>query len=127
MVENVQQKCSEGDMERVVKKEAKEEKEEEEIDVEEEQQDTQEPHVPPPAQVNMECQTEKSSLTDSKHGSSFQKEEPVPPERSSEKEESGERKQTFRMMKQLQKRNLPQDFTMVKTSLETRMIQFFEN
>ena len=92
MVENVQQKCSEGDMERVVKKEAKEEKEEEEIDVEEEQQDTQEPHVPPPAQVNMECQTEESSLTDSKHGSSFQKEEPVPPERSSEKEESGEKK-----------------------------------
>ena len=79
-------------MERVVKKEAKEEKEEEEIDLEEEQQDTQEPHVLPPAQVNMECQTEESSLTDSKHGSSFQKEEPVPPERSSEKEESGEKK-----------------------------------
>ena len=85
---NVQRKI----MERVVKKEAKDEKKEEEIHVEEQQQDTQEPHVPPPAQVNMECQTEESSLTDSKHGSSFQKEEPVPPERSSEKEESGEKK-----------------------------------
>ena len=70
-------------MERIAKQEAKEEKEEEEIDVEEEQQDTQEPHVPPPAQVNIQCQTEESSLTDSKHGSSSKKEEPVPPECSS--------------------------------------------
>ena len=43
------------------------------------------------------------------------------------KRNQGKRRQTFRMMKQLQKKNLPQDFTMVKTSLETRMIQFFGN
>ena len=92
--------------ERVVKDEAKQE-EEEEIEVEDEQQDTQEPHVLP--------------------GSSSEKEEPVPPERSSEKEESGERKQTSRMMKQLLRKNLLKDFTMVKISLETKMIQFFES
>ena len=87
--QNVQRKI----MERVVKNEAKEEQDEEEVEVEEEeQQDTQEPHVPPPAQVNMECQTGESLSTDSKHGSSFKKEEPVPPEYSSEKEESGEKK-----------------------------------
>ena len=85
---NVQKKI----MERVVKQEAKEEQEEEEVEVEEEQRDTQEPHVPPPAQVNMECQTDESSLTDSKPGSSSKKEEPVPPEGSSKKEESGEKK-----------------------------------
>jgi hypothetical protein len=84
---NVQKKI----MERVVKQEAKEEQEEEEVEVEEEQRDTQEPHVPPPAQVNMECQTDESSLTDSKPGSSSKKEEPVPPEGSSKKEESGEK------------------------------------
>ena len=114
-------------MERVVKQEAKEEQEEEEVEVEEEQRDTQEPHVPPPAQVNMECQTDESSLTDSKPGSSSKKEEPVPPEGSSKKEESGERKQTFSMMTRLQKRNLSKELTMVMTSLETKMIQFFAN
>ena len=41
------------------------------------------------------------------------------------KRNQGKRKQTFNMMIQLQKKNLPQDVTMVKTSLETRMIQFF--
>ena len=95
--------------ERVVEKEAKEEeeKEEEEIDVEEEQQDTQKPHVPP--------------------GSSSEKEEPVPPEPSSEKEESGGRKTDIQNDETAPEKNLPQDFSMVKTSLETRMIQFFEN
>ena len=65
---NVQRKIKE----RVVEKEAKEEEEEEIVAEEEEEQDTQEPHVPP--------------------GSSYEKEEPVPPERSSEKEGSGEKK-----------------------------------
>ena len=66
---NVQQKIKES----FVKEEAKQE-EEEEIDVEEEEEekDTQEPHVP--------------------SGSSLEKEEPAPPECSSEKEESGEKK-----------------------------------
>ena len=78
---NVQKKIKES----FVKEEAKqeEEEEEEEIVVEEEEKDTQEPHVPP--------------------GSSFEKEEPVPPECSSEKEGSGERKQTLKMMRQLLK------------------------
>ena len=67
---NVQQKIKES----FVKEEAKQEEEEEEIVVEEEEEekDTQEPHVPA--------------------GSSFEKEEPAPPECSSEKEESGEKK-----------------------------------
>ena len=64
---NVQQKIKES----FVKEEAKQEEEEEEIVVEEEE-DTQEPHVPA--------------------GSSCEKEEPAPPECSSEKEESGEKK-----------------------------------
>jgi len=64
---NAQQKIKES----FVKEEAKQE-EEEEIVIEEEEKDTQEPHVP--------------------SGSSFEKEEPVPPECSSEKEESGEKK-----------------------------------
>ena len=65
---NVQKKIKES----FVKEEAKQEEEEEEIVVEEEEKDTQEPHVP--------------------SGSSYEKEEPVPPECSSEKEESGEKK-----------------------------------
>ena len=65
---NVQQKIKDS----FVKEEAKQEEEEEEIVVEEEEKDTQEPHIP--------------------SGSSFEKEEPVPPECSSEKEESGEKK-----------------------------------
>ena len=66
---NVQQKIKES----FVKEEAKqEEEEEEEIVVKEEEKDTQEPHVP--------------------FGSSFEKEEPVPPECSSKKEESREKK-----------------------------------
>ena len=39
----------------------------------------------------------------------------------------GRKRQTFKMMRQLQKWNLHRDFTMVKTSLETKMTQFFEN
>ena len=102
---NVQRKIKE----RVVEKEAKEEEEEEEedIDVEEEQQDTQEPHVPPGALLRKRNQFHLNALL--------------------RKRNQGKRKQTFRMMKQLQRKNLPQDFTMVKISLETRMIQFFEN
>ena len=73
-------------MERVVKSETKEE----EVEVEEEQEESQEPTVPPPAQASMECQTDESFLSGSKARSSFQKEEPVPPEGSLQKEVSGE-------------------------------------
>ena len=74
---NVQQKIKESFVKEEAKQEEEEEKEEE-IDVEEEKEeeeeekDTQEPHVP--------------------SGSSLEKEEPAPPECSSEKEESGEKK-----------------------------------
>ena len=43
------------------------------------------------------------------------------------KRDQGKRKQTFRMMRQLLRKNLLKDFTMVKISLEMKMIQFFEN
>ena len=75
-------------VERVAKSETKEE--EEEVVVEEEPQEPQEPTVPPPAQVSMECQTDESFLSGSKAETSFQKEEPVPPEGSAETEVSGE-------------------------------------
>jgi hypothetical protein len=39
----------------------------------------------------------------------------------------GNKKQIFRRMTQLQNLNLPKDFTMMLISLETKMIQFFEN
>ena len=79
-------------MDRVVKTETKEE-EEEEVEVEEEEeQEPPEPKVPAPTQVNMECQTDESFLSGAKSGSSLQKEEPVPPEGSLQKEESGETK-----------------------------------
>ena len=77
-------------MERVVKPETKDE--EEEVEVEEEQQEPQEPTVPAPTSSEMEYQTDESFLSDSKAGSSLQKEEPVPPEGSLQKEESGETK-----------------------------------
>ena len=82
----VQQKM----MERVVKPETKDE--EEEVEVEAEQQEPQEPTVPAPTSSEMECQTDESFLMDSKAGSSLKKEAPVPPEGSSQKEESGETK-----------------------------------
>ena len=75
-------------VERVVKPETKDE--EEEVEVEEEQQEPQEPTVPAPTSSEMEYQTDESFLSDSKAGSSLQKEEPVPPEGSLQKEESGE-------------------------------------
>ena len=76
-------------MDRVVKTETKEE-EEEEVEVEEEEeQEPPEPKVPAPTQVNMECKTDESFLSGAKSGSSLQKEEPVPPEGSLQKEESG--------------------------------------
>ena len=75
-------------MERVVKPETKDE--EEEVEVEEEQQEPQEPTVPAPTSSEMECQTDESFLSGSKAGSSLQKEEPVPPEGSLQKEGSGE-------------------------------------
>ena len=88
---NVQKKV----MDRVVKtetKEEEEEEEEEEVEVEEEEQEPPEPKVPAPTQVNMECHTDQSFLSGAKSGSSLQKEEPVPPEGSLQKEESGETK-----------------------------------
>ena len=75
-------------MERVVKPETKDE--EEEVEVEEEQQEPQEPIVPAPTSSESECQTDESFLLGSQAGSSLQKEEPVPPEGSLQKEESGE-------------------------------------
>ena len=62
------------------------------VEVEEEEQEPPEPKVPAPTQVNMECQTDESFLSGAKSGSSLQKEEPVPPEGSLQKEESGETK-----------------------------------
>ena len=87
---NVQKKI----MERVVKAEAKEEQKEEEVEIEEEEEDQEppDPKLPAPTTTSMECQTEESFLSGLKAGSSSQKEEPVPPEGSSEKEESGEQK-----------------------------------
>ena len=91
----VQQKI----MERAVKQETKEEEEEEEeeeveveveVEVEEEQKEPQEPTVPPPTTVSMECQTDDSFLSETKPGSSSQKEEPVPPEGFAQTEVSGE-------------------------------------
>ena len=73
-------------MERVVKSETREE----EVKIEEEQEEPQEPTVPPPTQVSMECQTGESFLLGSLAGSSLQQEEPVPPEGSAETEVSGE-------------------------------------
>ena len=73
---NVQQKIKESFVKEEAKQEEEEEEEEEEEDIdveeEEEEENTQEPHVP--------------------SGSSLEKEEPAPPECSSEKEESGEKK-----------------------------------
>jgi hypothetical protein len=43
------------------------------------------------------------------------------------KRNQGKRKQTFRTMTRLQKKNLLKDFTMIRISLETKMIQFFAN
>ena len=43
------------------------------------------------------------------------------------KRNQGKKKQTFSMMTRLPKKNLPKDFTMIRTSLETKMIQFFSN
>ena len=93
-------------MERVVKSETKEEEKEEEeeqkeeeeeeekveveVEVEEEQKTPQEPTVPPPTTVSMECQTDESFLSEPKPGSSLQQEEPVPPEGSAQTEVSGE-------------------------------------
>ena len=88
----VQQKI----MEKVVKQETKEEEEEEvvevEVEVENEQKEPQEPTVPPPTTVSMECQTDDSFLSETKAGSSSQKEEPVPVplEGSAQTEVSGE-------------------------------------
>ena len=80
-------------MDRVVKTETKEEEEEEvEVEEEEEDQEPPDPKLPAPTTTSMECQTEESFLSGLKAGSSSQKEEPVPPEGSSEKEESGEQK-----------------------------------
>ena len=100
---NVQKKIKES----FVKEEAKQEEEkEEEIVVEEEEKDTQEPHVP--------------------SGSSYEKEEPVPPECSSEKEESGEKKTDIQNAETApEEKHAQRFFSMVKTSLETKMIQFF--
>ena len=79
-------------MARVFKTETKEEEEEEEVEVEEEEHEPAEPKVPAPTQVNMECQTDESYLSGAKSGSSLQKEKPVPPKRSLQKEEAGETK-----------------------------------
>ena len=88
MVENVQF------IEGVVKHETKQDQEEEyeDVEAEEDPQDPQEPHVPAPTQRDMECQTDEFVATDTKPASSSEKEAPVPPEGSSEKEESGEKK-----------------------------------
>ena len=111
---------------RVVKSETKEE---EEVEVEEEQEESQEPTVPPPAQASMECQTDGSFLSGSKARSSFQKEEPVPPEGSLQKEVSGGPQTDLQQddTTQLQNLNLPKDFTLVLTSLAMKVIHFFEN
>ena len=76
---------------RLSNKRPKEEEEEEvEVEVEEEQKEPQEPTVPPPTTVSMECQTDDSFLSETEAGSSSQKEEPVPPEASGQTEVSGE-------------------------------------
>ena len=48
--------------------------------------------MPPPTTVSTECQTDGSFLSETKAGSSLQKEEPVPPEGSAQTEVSGEQK-----------------------------------
>ena len=67
-----------------------EEEVEVELEVEDEQKEPQEPTVPPPTTVSMECQTGASFLSEPKPGSSLQQEGPVPPEGSAQTEVSGE-------------------------------------
>ena len=67
-----------------------------------------------------------SRATCSASGSSSEKEEPVPPERSSEKEESGEKEADIQHDDRApEEKTCHKDVTMIKTSLETKMIQFF--
>ena len=109
---NVQQKIKDSFVKQEERQEEEKEDEEEEIVVEEEEgeegeEDTKEPHVPAEG--------------------SFEKEESAPPERSSEKEESGEKKTDIQDDETAPEVKLQFDFTMIKISLETKMIQFFEN
>ena len=57
----------------------------------------------------------------------MQKEEPVPPEGSLREEESGETKSDVQTDDTAPKQEPAKDFTKMQTSLETKMIQFFEN
>jgi hypothetical protein len=97
------------------------------MDVESDQVQPKEPKVPPPEMVSMEIQTDESFLPEQQHGSSSKEELPAPSGSFQKGEEPEEKKDVFRKMTRLQKKNLPHVFTMIKVSLEMKMTLSSEN